>query len=88
MDPDETNEARISARLEIVEALIWASAHADEVVRISRSSLNGRESLTLTEPPHSFSEFAAHHILDNAVPSVVPGERRAPDGGGGAAAAW
>ena len=61
----EATAARVKARLEIIDALIWATDHADEVVSIVQSTASSSEAMRrLTEPPQSFSEFAAHHILD------------------------
>ena len=56
---------RIAARLEVVEALLWASEHAQELLAIVSSSATGPDVMKrLGQSPYSFTEFQAHHILD------------------------
>ena len=65
MDEDDRTGERIAARLEVVEAILWASENAAEVLSIASQATTRAEALrSLTSPPYSWTEFQAHHMLD------------------------
>ena len=56
---------RIATRLAVVDALLWASEHPDDVLAIVTGEPTGADALQrLTAPPYNFTTFQAHHILD------------------------
>ena len=62
---DDMESGRIAARLEVVDALLWACEHASELLTIVTSETTGTDAIRrLTEPPFAFTEFQAHHMLD------------------------
>jgi DNA gyrase/topoisomerase IV subunit A len=64
-EADDHDAGRIAARLAVVDALLWAAEHADELLAIVTSEPTGADAMRrLTSAPYAFTEFQAHHILD------------------------
>ena len=65
MDEPELLRGRIAARLEIVDALLWAVSNSAQLLDLVKASASGHDALdVLTGPEIGLSEFAAHHVLD------------------------
>lgn len=66
VDEDEQHlRARAAVRRQVVEAVLWAATHGEELARIASAAPTRRDALgELTGPPYRWSEFQAHHMLD------------------------
>ena len=64
-DERDIEVRRIAARREVVEALLWASEHAQELLAIVSSEATGADAIRrLGQSPYNFTDFQAHHTLD------------------------
>ena len=62
---DEERRHRARARLEVVDAVLWAAEHGAELAAIVAASADRKAARqALTAPPYGFTEFQAEHILD------------------------
>jgi DNA gyrase/topoisomerase IV subunit A len=72
-DLDHSFDLRVEARLQIVDALLWASEHPEVLIALVRAQETVRASIErLTQPPYDFTEAQAHHLLDLPMRQLSP----------------
>lgn len=71
MDPAEVAKEDASRSLAILEALLWATLHAEEVIDIVRTSKHVDDQLAALSA-HGFNTLQAHMILDIPLRRLSP----------------
>ena len=72
-DQPDIELQRLAARLDVCEALLWASEHPQEILAIVTGEATGTDAIRqLGRSPYNFTEFQAHCILDIPLRRLSP----------------